>query len=530
MERLVEQAKVGDRLSLNALYDRYRQRAFATCLHITRDKELSEELVDDAFLIAFSKLDHLNDPEKFGQWLSAISTRLALRQLKRQPEKRTIPISHIEGFDVPCEAHDVPFTSEELQSAIDQLPTGYRQVFTMAVIEGKPHKEIAQALNIEPHSSSSQLYHARVMLRRILGPLLCVLLLAMPFFLTQDPSVGHSQSTAQASEVSATGKTVSVADSIPVHPVKTIQDKLVEIESHDTAMPVSPTSPLDVMPFKTLTPDRENDCAQLNLLTAHSTGRWSVMVAMTHSLSGNGLAQRPHALWLPSVSATSGMGQGVEIANWRDCKQYVIENSTLFSDEVAAALIRIAQSNEIGNDGEIIRAEQHEPPISVSMTIHYSIDSVLGIYTGVGLGEYRSYFQTGVGRDRIDEQQSVTFLGIPVGVSYGLNLTPRTGCYLSADFSVQLPLSFHSSTSFVLDGQENGTSAEIPIFEQSSHIMMPNFTTGLKVGVQYRLAEHVGVFAEGGCNYTFSGGRAVVTYVTVHPFVISTQAGLLFIF
>ncbi len=121
MEKLVEQAKTGDRQAQNTLYYRYRQRSYAVCRRITRDKELSEELVDDAFLVALNKLDCLHDPDKFGSWLSAISARLALRHLKRQPDSKPIPISHIEGFDIACDHYDAPFTHEELQSAIRHL-------------------------------------------------------------------------------------------------------------------------------------------------------------------------------------------------------------------------------------------------------------------------------------------------------------------------------------------------------------------------------------------------------------------------
>ena len=103
MEKLVEQAKTVDRQAQNTLYYRYQQRSYAVCRRITRDKELSEELVDDAFLVALNKLDCLHDPDKFGSWLSAISARLALRHLKRQPDSKPIPISHIEGFDIACD-------------------------------------------------------------------------------------------------------------------------------------------------------------------------------------------------------------------------------------------------------------------------------------------------------------------------------------------------------------------------------------------------------------------------------------------
>ena len=52
---------------------------------------------------------------------------------------------------------------------IDNLPEGYRKVFKMAVIEGYSHKEIAEKLDIEPHSSSSQLTRAKAMLRNMLN-------------------------------------------------------------------------------------------------------------------------------------------------------------------------------------------------------------------------------------------------------------------------------------------------------------------------------------------------------------------------
>ena len=55
MERLVELAKEGNAQAQNALYCRYKNRSLAVCRRITHDNELSEELANDAFLIAFDK-------------------------------------------------------------------------------------------------------------------------------------------------------------------------------------------------------------------------------------------------------------------------------------------------------------------------------------------------------------------------------------------------------------------------------------------------------------------------------------------
>ena len=382
MEKLVEQAKTGDRQAQNTLYYRYRQRSYAVCRRITRDKELSEELVDDAFLIALNKLDCLHDPDKFGSWLSAISARLALRHLKRQPNSKPIPISHIEGFDMACDPHDAPFTHEELQSAIDRLPTGYRQVFTMSVIEGRQHKEIASILNIEPHSSSSQLCHARAMLRRMLGPLMCILLLSVPFFLMQDSDTTPVSATArvpekqQACEPSST-PVHTPADGKPYDDLAyntniscstdTVYDNQIPIQLVDKTPSFSHSSTTHLQEsYIPLMPDSTAETCQHWLNKVHNSGKWAVTVALAPSLADKASVQRPHPLILPSVASTSSTGQdeGVAISNWHECKVYVLQNSKLFSPEVAEALIRLPKATSWTTMARLSAASttSHPPP------------------------------------------------------------------------------------------------------------------------------------------------------------------------
>lgn len=77
-----------------------------------------------------------------------------------------MPFSSIaDEFDVESSlASDSMLEEKELLEIINKLPSGYCKVFKMAVIEGFSHKEIAEKLGIEPHSSSSQLTRAKVML------------------------------------------------------------------------------------------------------------------------------------------------------------------------------------------------------------------------------------------------------------------------------------------------------------------------------------------------------------------------------
>ncbi len=522
MEKLVEQAKTGDRQAQNTLYYRYRQRSYAVCRRITRDKELSEELVDDAFLVALNKLDCLHDPDKFGSWLSAISARLALRHLKRQPDSKPIPISHIEGFDIACDHYDAPFTHEELQSAIDRLPTGYRQVFTMSVIEGRQHKEIASILNIEPHSSSSQLCHARAMLRRMLGPLMCILLLSVSFFLLQDSDTTPVSATARVPEKhQACEPSSTPADGRPyddINPVlayntnsscstDTVYDNQIPIQFVDetSSLSHSLTTHLRESSIPPM-PDSTAETCQHWLNKVHNSGKWAVTVAMAPSLADKASVQRPHSLILPSVASTSSTGQdeGVAISNWHECKVYVLQSS-----------------------------EHHEPPSTLALTLHYTIDSTLSLYSGISHSVYRSYFQTGVGMDRIDEHQSVNFLGIPMGISFCPHPKALFGCHFSTDITLLLPLSFHSSTCFVVGGQIDShtcqTSAyteEIPLFNNNSPLHTLNLMAGLRAGLHYRLTPSVSLYAECGVSYTLPCWQTVAIYSSLHPLAFTTQTGL----
>lgn len=72
-------------------------------------------------------------------------------------------IRDMENCDIPSQLEDIGYA--ELLKMITSLPTGYRTVFNMYVIEGYSHNEISEALGISPATSRSQLQRARVMLQ-----------------------------------------------------------------------------------------------------------------------------------------------------------------------------------------------------------------------------------------------------------------------------------------------------------------------------------------------------------------------------
>ena len=129
-------------------------------------------MVQDAFILAYYSIDKLKDNNKFGQWVATITRNISLRYIEKKQQSKSTPFSALSNGDFDTEGYtraDSPLAEKELLQLIDNLPEGYRKVFKMAVIEGYSHKEIAKKLDIEPHSSSSQLTRAKAMLRNMLN-------------------------------------------------------------------------------------------------------------------------------------------------------------------------------------------------------------------------------------------------------------------------------------------------------------------------------------------------------------------------
>lgn len=138
------------------------------CLHYVKDRNTAEDILHDAFIIIFTSIKTLKDNAKLEGWMITIVRNLSLKYLQ-SVEKDEISLSYL-GIDIPDKGREVQknVELELLLSAIESLPEGNREVFKLSVLDGLSHKEIGELLGINPHSSSSQLFRAKKMLRTIL--------------------------------------------------------------------------------------------------------------------------------------------------------------------------------------------------------------------------------------------------------------------------------------------------------------------------------------------------------------------------
>ncbi|MDE6561020.1 MAG: sigma-70 family RNA polymerase sigma factor [Muribaculaceae bacterium] len=165
IERLIEQCRQWNREALGTLYKAYAQRMRGICQRYVCDLQAVDDVLHDAFIVIFTSFDKLRNEEKAEAWMAGIVRNVALKYSKRMMAVKTVPEDEVneEALSTVAEPESTELraTLEELMQMVDRLPEGYGKVFRLSVFEGLSHKEIAEVLGIEPHSSSSQLARAK---------------------------------------------------------------------------------------------------------------------------------------------------------------------------------------------------------------------------------------------------------------------------------------------------------------------------------------------------------------------------------
>ena len=161
-DALVERARRNDMRAYEELYRIHSGRIYGLCFRLCHDREIAEDLSQEAFVLAWRKLDSFRGESAFGSWLYRISTNVVLSYLRKQ--KVIITSLDQETYE-QAEISSPPEEQLSLEAAISKLPEGARVVFVLYSIEGYSHKEISDTLKIAIGSSKAQLHRARQLLQ-----------------------------------------------------------------------------------------------------------------------------------------------------------------------------------------------------------------------------------------------------------------------------------------------------------------------------------------------------------------------------
>jgi RNA polymerase sigma factor (sigma-70 family) len=175
-KELIGNCRKGDRKAQFELYRLYFKAMYNAALRIVSQPAEAEDIMQEAFLSAFRKIETYKGDVSFGAWLKKIVINKSIDAL-RQRKQRFEEITGQEPDEEPEHVHD--FEEEDkmqgekmvtlIKEAIRELPQGYRVVLTLALIEGYDHEEIAQVLSISESTSRSQLVRARKKLITIIN-------------------------------------------------------------------------------------------------------------------------------------------------------------------------------------------------------------------------------------------------------------------------------------------------------------------------------------------------------------------------
>jgi RNA polymerase sigma-70 factor (ECF subfamily) len=166
---LARAAADGDTRAFETLYRRHAGRVHGAILRLAGyDHARAEDLVQEAFLRAWQKLDGFRHESAFGTWIYRLAVNTALMALRA---RNADPVSIVDEDSLP-EAGEQPFCAaerDELERAIAALPPRARAVLVLHDVEGWRHQDIAGELDMAVGSSKAQLHRARGLLRRALG-------------------------------------------------------------------------------------------------------------------------------------------------------------------------------------------------------------------------------------------------------------------------------------------------------------------------------------------------------------------------
>ncbi len=158
---LIAESIIGSNKARYQLYQLYSKAMFNVCYRIMNNREDAEDMLQETFIQAFQKLETFRNESSFGTWLKTITIHTCINSLN----KRKVDLKYFDEMNRFETAQEEPeealYTTENVIQAMNQLPEGGRIVFSLYLLEGYDHGEIAQILNISESTSKTQYMRAK---------------------------------------------------------------------------------------------------------------------------------------------------------------------------------------------------------------------------------------------------------------------------------------------------------------------------------------------------------------------------------
>ncbi len=169
INQLIERCKKSDSNAQMQVYNAYYKAMYNSAYRILKDEFEAEDLIQEAFLTAFTKLNTFKGEVAFGAWLKRIVVNKSLTQLKKNNRYEEVKMDVIPDYEV--EETPINYNSldvKQVMESLQNLKENYRIVLTLNLIEGYDYEEISEILNYTNENVRTTISRAKKKLKQVL--------------------------------------------------------------------------------------------------------------------------------------------------------------------------------------------------------------------------------------------------------------------------------------------------------------------------------------------------------------------------
>ena len=172
IEQLIERCKSGNQSAQLEVYNRYYKAMYNASLRIVKDSFEAEDIMQDSFLLAFTKLSSLKDTKTFGSWLKRIVINNSIYHYKKNSKYNNVPLDDViykvednyDGIDSNYEFTNLK--ANQVLKTMKELKENYRVCLNLHLIEGYDYEEIGEIMNISQANCRTMISRAKDSLRK----------------------------------------------------------------------------------------------------------------------------------------------------------------------------------------------------------------------------------------------------------------------------------------------------------------------------------------------------------------------------
>ena len=171
IDQLIQQCKTGNQHAQLEIYNRYYKAMFNTAYRIVKDKFEAEDIMQESFLKAFTKLDSLKEAKTFGSWLKRIVINNSIYNYNKSTKYDEVPLDDVlykveDSSGIPDDYEFTNLQAKQVLETMKLLKDSYRISLTLNLIEGFDYDEICEIMNISYANCRTTISRAKESLRK----------------------------------------------------------------------------------------------------------------------------------------------------------------------------------------------------------------------------------------------------------------------------------------------------------------------------------------------------------------------------